>query len=87
MEQIGLTFGNVISLIGLLLLNIGIVYRAWASNSVKIAKLESDYLGLKERLERENKRTEDAIKDLKCDIKQLYDKIDELKDLIISLKR
>ena len=87
MEQLGLSIGNVLSLVGILLVNIGVVYRAWSSYSVKIAQLESQYCSLKERIDRDTNRTETAIKELKNDIVKLYDKIDELKDLIIELKQ
>ena len=83
MTELGFTWANLLAYTALLF---GI-YRAWSTNSVKIAKLENDYITLKERLERENKRTEESFKELKCDIKEIYNKIDEIKDLIIELKK
>ena len=96
--ELGITFGNLIALISLLLANVGIVYKAWSSTNAKLSEVsneqcaikrfyDNELVNIKQRLEREQNRTEKSIDALREDISKVYDKLDELKDIIISLNK
>jgi predicted PurR-regulated permease PerM len=95
MEQMGITFGNLIALISLLLVNVGMIYRAWSSTSSKLSEIaneqcaikrfyDNELMNIKQRLEREQNRTEKSVDGLREDISRVYEKLDELKDLLIE---
>ena len=97
MDELGISFGNLISLISILLLNVGIIYKSWTSTIVKLAEYrneneamrkfyDQEFMYIKERLQREQTRNEKSFECLQKDISKLFDKLDEVKDLIINNK-
>lgn len=82
MNNISANWGEIISGLGLFA---GII-AVWVRTKVDIAKLEVEMKKMQERQDRDQDRGNDWVKENKQDHEKLFDKIDEVKDLLIKRK-
>jgi hypothetical protein len=79
-----MTIANILTIIGLVITVFGSIITVWVLLVSRITTLEVQLREHKEQSDRDNKRYENFETEIKKDISKLYDKIDEIKDLIIK---
>jgi hypothetical protein len=71
---------EIISGLGLLAMIIGV----YSKNKADMKGMEIEIINIKDRQNRDQKRVEDNMLEIREDISKVFDKIDELKDLLIK---
>lgn len=78
-----LTFSEIIASLTLFAAIVGV----WIDAKTRIKATEVRITELEKRLDRDNEREHEFMKNVREDIGKLYEKIDELKDLILTIKK
>lgn len=77
----------IVSVLGGFFALLATIAGAWALLQSRIKALEVEHENLKERMKDDSTRYERFKQEIRSDIDKLYERIDEIKTLIIDLKK